>query len=291
MARLIQTASEPACTLEECQAALDRQGFDPGNPDSVQHAAQWLARLAANRTFLGDLAILEVQRDCRRAGGQGYSPQVMMLGEPRPGWFMRANIWPSAEESVLHTSGEAAFVYGLAHDHNFDFLTVGYHGPGYASDHYEVDPDSVTGIVGEKVAMRFAGRMVLKPGQVMHYRARRDVHCQFAPPSLSVSINLIHGAAAQRWTDQFQYDLANQTIARVLTTCTGDSVGRMALALDADHCERPIARLAAEHEQPRLRWSALQALAEHRRDASILAAGADDTGDWLARRCAAAISD
>lgn len=291
MARLIQTTCEPACTLEECQAALDRQGFDADNPHSVQHAAQWLARLAANRTFLGDLAIREVQRDCRRAGGQGYSPQVMMLGAPRPGWFLRANIWPSAEESVLQTSGEAAFVYGLAHDHNFDFLTVGYHGPGYASDHYEVEPDSITGVVGEKVALRFVGRAVLKPGQVMHYRARRDVHCQFAPPSLSVSINLMHGAAAQRWTDQFQYDLAHQTIARVLTTCTGDSVARMALALDADHCEATIARMAADHVQPRLRWSALRALAEHRCDASLLAEGAGDADDWLTRRCAAAISD
>jgi hypothetical protein len=83
MAIVIETEAAEPCSLDECQAALDREGFDPDSPGSVRHAAQWLARLAANRHFLGDLAIGELGRDCRRRGGQGYSPQVMMLGEPR----------------------------------------------------------------------------------------------------------------------------------------------------------------------------------------------------------------
>jgi hypothetical protein len=35
----------------------------------------------------------------------------------------------------MRASGAAAFVYGLPHDHNFDFLTLGYFGPGYWSDY------------------------------------------------------------------------------------------------------------------------------------------------------------
>lgn len=290
MAFVIETEAAEPCSLDECQTALDREGFDPDSPGSVRHAAQWLARLAANRHFLGDLAIGELGRDCRRRGGQGYSPQVMMLGEPRPGWFMRANIWPSAQEAVLRASGEAAFVYGLAHDHNFDFLTVGYHGPGYASDHYEVEPETMIGLVGEKVALRFKGRAVLKQGQVMHYRARRDVHCQFAPSSLSVSINLMHSAAAQRWTDQYQYDLADQTISRVLTACTADSVAMLALALDPKGSRNDIAAIADQHRQPRLRWSAIQALARAQ-GPCVFHRHKIDGNAWLARRCAAAISD
>ncbi|MCG6119435.1 MAG: transposase, partial [Blastomonas sp.] len=106
---------------------------------------------------------------------------MMMLGAPRRGWFMRANIWPSAQEAVMRESGEAAFVYGLAHDHNFDFLTVGYFGPGYRSDHYEVDPARIIGKAGDAVDLRFVGSSVLHLGRVMHYRARRDVHCQYPP--------------------------------------------------------------------------------------------------------------
>lgn len=291
MAQAIETSAAPACTLEECQDALDREGFDPGDPLSVSNAANWLSRLAANRDFLGELALKELQREDQRPGGQGYTPQVMMLGAPRQGWFMRANIWPSAEEAVLRTSGEAAFVYGLAHDHNFDFLTVGYHGPGYVSDHYEVDPGNIVGVAGEKVALRFMGRAVLEQGQVMHYRARRDVHCQYAPPSLSVSINLMHSAPEQRWTDQFQYDLASSTIERVLTGCAADTVASMVLALDPQESRAAIEAIADGHPQARLRWSAIQALARNGGDQRRLTRHIGSPGDWLARRCKASLSD
>lgn len=295
MALTLATAPAHACALDECLAALDESGFDPEDAGSVDHAAQWLARLAANPHFLGDIALAQLTSGCRRGGGQGYSPQVLMLGAARPGWFMRANIWPSAEEAVLRESGEAAFVYGLAHDHNFHFLTIGYHGPGYRSDHYEVDPGSITGVVGEKVALRFVETSVLEPGRVMHYRARRDVHCQYAPQSLSVSINLMHSAPGQRWLDQFQYDLANQTIARVLTGCTGDTLARLALALDPQNGRDCVEAMARHHPLERLRWSAIAALAEDQPGqearADHLERHAASASGWLARRCLAAIGD
>lgn len=295
MAVAIATGAAERCTLDQCLAALDQAGFDPQDGGSLAHAAHWLARLAANRDFLGDIALAELRQGCRRPGGQGYSPQVMMLGLPRPGWFLRANIWPSRQEAVLRTSGEAAFAYGLAHDHNFDFLTVGYHGPGYVSDHYEVDVERLVGFVGERVSLRPMGRATLSPGTVMHYRARRDVHCQHPPESLSVSINLMHSAPQQRWTDQFRYDLDTGSITHVLTGCTGDTLARMALALDRDHAHERLQAIAAEHPQSRLRWSAIRALAlaETRSDARnrLLDHYGDTTDAWLARRCLAAISD
>ena len=57
---------------------------------------------------------------------------------------------------------------GSPHDHNFEFLTIGYHGPGYRSDHYEVDPQTIVGVVGEKVVLTPKGSSTLAPGQVMH---------------------------------------------------------------------------------------------------------------------------
>lgn len=295
MAMRIATGPVDPCTLDDCMEALDRSGFDPDDAGSVAHAAHWLARLAANRDFLANIAIAELRQGCRRPGGQGYTPQVIMLGEARPGWFLRANIWPSRQEAVLRASGEAAFVYGLAHDHNFDFLTIGYHGPGYVSDHYEVDPESVTGVVGERVALHFKGRARLSQGMVMHYRARRDVHCQHPPESLSVSINLMHSAPQQRWTDQFRYDLETRTITHVLTGCTGDTLARVALALDRDHARAALHEMADVHPQPRLRWSAIRALALDAPDAasrdSLPDLHADGSCGWLARRLAQPISD
>ncbi|MDM7956755.1 transposase [Blastomonas sp.] len=295
MALTITTQPVEACTLEECLAAIDAAGFTPHDPRSVVHGAEWLARLAANRDFLGDLALARLQQSGGRPAGQGYTPQVLMLGTARPGWFMRANIWPSAQEAVTRESGETAFVYGLAHDHNFDFLTVGYHGPGYRSDHYEVDPGSIVGRTGEKVGLRFVGTSVLHPGRVMHYRARRDVHCQYAPQSLSVSINLMHSTPDQRWRDQFQYDIARGVITRVLTGCTGETLARLALALEPCDGRDRLEEMASRHPQERLRWSAIVALAQAAPDAGtraeILARHAARSTDWLARRCLAEIGD
>lgn len=295
MAIPIATHTADPCSLAQCLAALDESGFAPDDPASVAHAAHWLARLAANRTFLGELALTELRQGCRREGGQGYSPQVMMLGKPRAGWFMRANIWPSHEEAVLADSGAAAFVYGVAHDHNFDFLTIGYHGPGYGSDHYEVDPQTIVGVVGEKVVLTPKGTSTLAPGQVMHYRARRDVHCQHAPASLSVSINLMHSTPSQRWTDQFEYDLATSTIARVLTGCTGDTLARLALMLAPQTAGDILDTIAHQHPEERLRWSAISALASAQQQVEArrtLIARYDPGGStWLARRCRAAIGD
>lgn len=295
MALTVCTGPAEACSLEECLAALDSAGFEPDDPQSVAHAGHWLARLAANRGFLGDIALDRLRAGSIAHAGQGYTAQVMMLGEARPGWFMRAAIWPSAQETVMQDSGAAAFVYGLPHDHNFHFLTVGYHGPGYRSDHYEVDPEALVGVAGEPTDLRFVETSVLHPGRVMHYRARRDVHCQYAPDTLSVSINLMHSAAVQRWTDQFHYDLASGTISKVLTACTADTLCHLARALNPDAALDVLEAMAKRHPVERLRWSAIAALASGLPDrearADHLTRHATDASGWLARRCRAEIGD
>jgi hypothetical protein len=284
-----------ACSLDECLAAIDRHGFDPEEPESVAMAGHWLARLAANRSFLGDIAIAQLKAAYQSRRSDGYTPQVVMLDTPRPGWFMRANIWPSGEESVMRESGEAAFVYGLPHDHNFHFLTIGYHGPGYMSDHYEVDPVGMTGFPGEQVALRPRGRSILSQGSVRHYRAQRDVHCQHPPASLSVSINLMHSAPDLGWIDQYAYDLPGGTISRVLTASTADTLTRLALALDPGEGRDLVESMATSHALDRLRWSAIDALAMSQTDADarlgVYATHAADGQSWLARRCRAAIGD
>ncbi|WP_187695309.1 hypothetical protein [Qipengyuania marisflavi] len=140
MPRIIENRATDAITLAQAQEALASRAFNPADEDSLDHAAQLLARLAADRGFLGDLMVAQL-RDRHRdmAVESGYGPQAIVLSPLRNGCFLRANIWPSEQESCFHASGAKSFVYGVPHDHNFSFLTAGYFGPGYQSDYYEYD--------------------------------------------------------------------------------------------------------------------------------------------------------
>ncbi|MCH2487500.1 MAG: transposase, partial [Erythrobacter sp.] len=127
MPRLITTRETRAASLAQTLDELGASGFDPHDEDSLDHAARALQRLANNRSFLGEL-LLDRLAGRASASDSGYGPQAIVLSAPRGEWFLRANIWPSARDTCLKSSGAAHFVYGAPHDHNFDFLTIGYFG-------------------------------------------------------------------------------------------------------------------------------------------------------------------
>lgn len=70
-------------------------------------------------------------------------------------------------------------------------MTVGYYGPGYETELYQYNPKEVNGYVGETVELEHLGRTKLPNGRVMVYREKVDVHTQFPPAQLSVSLNLM----------------------------------------------------------------------------------------------------
>ncbi|MBD59216.1 MAG: transposase [Citromicrobium sp.] len=252
MPRELRPQPGAALSLEECIARLDAKGFDPADEDSLDHAADALAGLGANRTFLGDLLIDQIAG--RMAGSAtAYGPQAIMLAPPRNGYFLRANIWPARGDPAFQASGAASFVYGLPHDHNFDFLTVGYFGPGYVSDYWEYDYESVGGVPGEPVDLRFVERSALSEGRVLHYRAHRDVHCQHPPASLSVSLNICAASPAQGWFDQYRFDTENGRIAGVLNASANEVMLRLGVAL-GNAKTRELARdFAADHPSAAMR--------------------------------------
>ena len=152
MPRVIDIADDRQATLAECTDALASFGFNPEDENSLHHAAGWLRRLGNDQTFLGDILIEELAQRHREDGlDNAYGPQVMMLAPPNGQFFIRANIWPAADDYMVRASGGDAFVLGLPHDHNFNFLTLGYFGPGYWSDYYEYDYADVIGYRGEAV--------------------------------------------------------------------------------------------------------------------------------------------
>ena len=248
--------------LEECVDALSASGFDPQDAESRDHAALQLRRLGNDPDFLGDLLVEELAARHRdETQSSAYGPQVVMLSPPGGSFFLRANIWPSPAEHMMRASGSASFVYGLPHDHNFSFLTLGYFGPGYWSDYYEFDYEEVAGWRGEPVDLRFVERSKLDSGKIMLYRAHRDVHAQLPPDSLSVSLNVMHTTGAQGWLDQYRFDTDNKQIGGILGHGASEAFIRIAVGLGSEEALDLASNFARYHPSDRMRLHALDALA------------------------------
>lgn len=262
MPRVIDCSDGTSCSLEECTAALRERGFDPADESSLLHAAGWLRRLGNNRDFLAERLLAELKaRHNDDQTASSYGPQVVMLSPLGGEFFVRANIWPSRGEHMFRASGGGAFVYELPHDHNFDFLTVGYFGPGYWSDYWEYDYEAVAGAVGEKAHLRFVERARLDPGKLMHYRAHRDVHSQLPPDALSVSLNVMHAGGAQGCLDQYRFDVDKDEIAAVISPGASEVFLRIAVGLGCEEAHDLAERFAASHPSDRMRLTALDAQA------------------------------
>ena len=262
MPRVIEVGDPATCGLAEAVAAIDGAGFEPRDEASVAHAALWLRRLGNNRAFLGDLLVEQLAAGHRHdAVESGYGPQAIVLSGARNGYFLRANIWPAEHDHAFRTSGARSFVYGVPHDHNFDFLTVGYFGPGYVSDYYEYDYEAVAGWRGEPAALRFIERSALAPGRLLHYRAHRDVHRQLPPESLSVSLNVVAVDPAAGWLDQYGFDIEADRVTGALNPTSTEAFLRIAVGLGGAEALDLADRFGRHHPSDRLRLACFEARA------------------------------
>ena len=93
-----------------------------------------------------DTACTEIRRQLLEwrsyQAGNDFISETFVLGRG-PGFLVRANFWtPQPEAEVareIHSRVNS--VYRIVHNHSFPFVTVGYWGPGYATDIYEVDAE------------------------------------------------------------------------------------------------------------------------------------------------------
>ncbi|MBV1691138.1 transposase [Novosphingobium sp. G106] len=292
MPRVIDYANDTTASVAECVDELRARGFEPTDEESLQHAAGLLRRLGNDRTFLGDLLVEELSKGTRDDEGMAsYGPQVIMLSPAgaAPDFFLRANIWPSPDEHAMRASGASTFVYGVPHDHNFDFLTLGYFGPGYWSDYYEYDYASVEGWRGEPADLRFAERTRLEEGKIMHYRAHRDIHAQHAADALSVSINVVHAGSAQGWLDQYRFDLGAGRVTGILNNGASEAFVRIAVGLGSEEAKDLAWRFGKAHPSDRMRLAAWSALASISIDPDTVWKEAERAGSRLvaaeARAC------
>lgn len=247
--------------LDTDAAAARLAGMAVDDPDPEVRAlaaAPILAALSANSRFLGDIAVEALV--CGDDAPGVYGPPVVMLRQGAGNWFLRANLWPAEEDAVLRASGRRAFFYDLPHDHNFSFFTIGHHGPGYESDYWEIDEPPL-GLPGEAVALRSIGRRRLGPGEMLLYRAHRDIHAQRPPAAFSVTLNLVEASGREPWRDQYRFDTERGRIAGLLNVTAIEGLLPLAAHLGGGEGADLLHHLALRHPVARLRFGAVRALA------------------------------
>jgi hypothetical protein len=218
------------------------------------------------------------------------SAQVTYLGEGRD-FYLRANVWPSAADVDAGRVYQDQFSYHLAHDHNYNFMTVGYHGPGYVTEIHEYDHDRLEGFAGEKVEFRFLERTLFGPGMVMLYRASRDVHIQLPPEDLSITLNFMISTPEVRTRDQYFFDLDRGTLLDYPAEVDGSrrvSVLKMAGHVGNEDTRQLLDDLGRSHPCRRTRLAAWEAQAQMRPSdaARIWEAAARDHAPLVAQAAA-----
>jgi hypothetical protein len=261
MPHMIDPGAAAPLAFDEVVATLEQHGVDFSDDRSLERCAALLAGLSANRMFLGDRVMAEMKASYdRQMHDNRYSAQVLLLHRSGRRWFLRANLWPSVRDFAYAASGPTAFSYDVPHDHNFSFLTVGHLGPGYASDYYEYDADSVDGRQDEPLNLSFVERSSLSPGKMQLYRAHRDIHRQLPPDALSISLNIMEEGEHVPWRDQYVVDLDHGTIARRPTLTQAEMLIRCAVHFSDEGVDLAD-QFAKAHPVPRVRANAIAALA------------------------------
>lgn len=238
-----------------------RANVDLRDVSSIAASAPELRALANDR----ELVVKELNKRVKElmVNTTVTSAQTIVVGRGSD-FYVRTNFWPANSDISSSRAYQDQIAYNLAHDHNFTFLTVSYLGPGYETELYEYDYESVEGYVGEPVDLRFLEKTRFTTGMVMLYRANKDVHIQYAPEELTITLNLMISLPEVRHRDQFHFDLSKRTISSYPTGIQG--TGRASFVSLAGHVgngdtHQLLKDLAARHPDRRTRLTAFDSLA------------------------------
>ena len=193
--------------------ALDLQEYifyldscvDMTSRESVQASYKELQRLAMNESFLESFIDRSLRDYQNYQLNNVHSVQSIILHQC-DSYTLRANFWPADFEYNMEESEvDKYFAYDHMHDHNFDFMTVGYKGNGYETILFSRKlNDNLE--EGEEVEVDYLGRRKLGVGDCFYFESGKHIHSQFRPSDFSVSINLIpHQLARKR--NQFEFTL------------------------------------------------------------------------------------
>ena len=218
--------------------------------DKVLSDAYMLRRLANNKRFFLDFLNGQLRRVLQYDVKTDFTPPSFYLFSCDT-FSVRAVLWlpcdaPDSEDAT-------SLGYGVTHNHHFDFLTCGYYGPGYRTIVHLCDKRRMTGLVGEQVEAAFQDDTLLTPGKLMFYRHTEDIHVQYPPESLSVSINLIFPSHPEA-LEQCAFDPETWVITRHLDPMrTTTRLFQVARLLHNEQTVEQLLAIADKHCHPRVR--------------------------------------
>lgn len=291
MAIALDVRADTPIELRELVARIERD-LDPRRDDTLLALAPHLAALSRNPTFLGEHIARALASPATFQQGVAYTGRSFVLARGET-FLVRANLWdpldgdPWGERESVSLRTQIG-MYGLLHDHDFSFITVGYFGPGYETALYACDPARIEGYLGEEVDLTPLGVATLAPGAMLYFERRRHVHAQGTPAAPSVSINVIALDPETPFVSQYYLD----DISHRIVAMTSDPYNGRALLCDlaatlgdARSCA-PLDALARTHPSAGLRAHAAEALATLSGDdgPSVLRRALDDPHPLVRRR-------
>jgi hypothetical protein len=232
--------------------------------DEICASAPYLVALSNNRRFLVDLFNSDLMRYSNGDLLHTYNPQSTIIWSDDE-FIVRANIWmPLSPDEKRKKLEEKLYSYASAHDHNFDLLTVGYHGRGYRTEIYEYDRSGIEGYPGEPVELTFLEDTTLPRGKVMAFRASKDVHTQIPPEEISISLNLLSRNREMTKRQQFFFDVQKGCIDRFAEDSNSRRVDLITVAnwIGNENTVDILESIAKTHECSRTRAAAYYALLE-----------------------------
>lgn len=242
--------------------------LDPRDREQAIASAGKLKALANDKRFLVAYLNSEMKDLDRFQAVNDFKPPTFMLHRGA-GYTVRAVVWLPAGE----IENPELFSYYETHDHNFDFVTCGYHGSGYHTTIFQYDPDRVVGYPGEKVVLDFLEETTLPDGKLMYYRASRDVHTQLPPDEFSISLNLILPKVRERREAQYEFDADTHSVnSRFVDLQMRRTIFAAVRHVGDGNSLDILATLARRHSDPRTRALAWE---------TLIAARPDEAGGFL----------
>lgn len=271
MAYSFENNTKKSISLEEFIEVLDKK-FNPDQPETLMDCSEEFQQLSNNDTFLIDYLHNALRDISSFQESNSYTSQSLILYSCK-NYYIRANIWqPISEKKEIRKWQTEMYEVLRVHDHNFNFLTVGYFGSGYNTEIWEYDYEKINCIVGEKVEMNFLEKTNLPKGKIMYYRASKDIHFQHPAEEYSISLNVIPTDIRQFKKEQLFFNLNSKTIAGIAPNRgTGRHfVAKLAGIYGNTETIQNLEALSKNHELPFVRLSCFEALAKLTNDPALI---------------------
>ncbi|MCE0724166.1 hypothetical protein [Legionella resiliens] len=269
--------------------ALKSSEYKPGYLETI---AQKLAQLALNKTFLVKKLGSELKNFETFQTGNQFKPSTIIIHRST-NYVIRAVIWmPLSDRNQAKV-----FSYFEPHDHNFDFFTVNYFGPGYKTRIYQYDYDLVKGIPGEEINLPFIEECYLTQDKVMYYYGSSDAHIQYPPESITVSLNLILPKTYPAKRRQYEFELLEKNGKAKIILGNLDRLTQMrtlidtAIKLGDKNSLVLIRKIAMTHSNEQMRAIAWKAILANYPDKSVLALALEDHSEYVKASLAEFIKD